>query len=148
MKWTNDRADNVDDRRGSGGGGMLVGGGLGTLIIAAIVFFLGGDPSSILSGGVNNSAPTEQRQLTQNELQIREFVKMLSAENGMKYHEPKIVLFESITQSGCGTAESSMGPFYCPADQTVYMDMSFFAEMQQKFGARVSEFTVAYVLAH
>ena len=159
MKWTNDRADNVDDRRGSGGGGMLVGGGLGTLIIAAIVFFLGGDPSSILSGGVNNSAPTEQRQLTQNELQIREFVKMLSAENnqtwekvfaenGMKYHEPKIVLFESITQSGCGTAESSMGPFYCPADETVYMDMSFFAEMQQKFGARVSEFTVAYVLAH
>ena len=104
MKWTNDRADNVDDRRGSGGGGgMLVGGGLGTLIIAAIVFFLGGDPSSILSGGVNNSAPTEQRQLTKEELQIKEFVRMLSAENnqtwtkifsenGMHYREPKIVL--------------------------------------------------------
>lgn len=161
MKWTNDRADNVDDRRGSGGGGggMLVGGGLGTLIIAAIVFFLGGDPSSILSGGVNNSAPTEQRQLTQNELQIREFVKMLSAENnqtwenvfaqnGMQYKEPQIVLFENVTQSGCGTAESSMGPFYCPADQTVYMDMSFFAELQQKFGAKVTEFTIAYVMAH
>lgn len=161
MKWTNDRADNVDDRRGSGGGGggMLVGGGLGTLIIAAIVFFLGGDPSSILSGGVNNSAPTEQRQLTQNELQIREFVKMLSAENnqtwenvfaqnGMQYKEPQIVLFENVTQSGCGTAESSMGPFYCPADQTVYMDMSFFNELRQKFGAKVTEFTIAYVMAH
>ena len=161
MKWTNDRADNVDDRRGSGGGGggMLVGGGLGTLIIAAIVFFLGGDPSSILSGGVNNSAPTEQRQLTQNELQIREFVRMLSAENnqtwenvfaqnGMQYKEPQIVLFENVTQSGCGTAESSMGPFYCPADQTVYMDMSFFNELQQKFGAKVTEFTIAYVMAH
>lgn len=162
MKWTNDRADNVDDRRGSGGGGgggMLVGGGLGTLIIAAIVFFLGGDPSAVLSGGMSNTTPTEQRQLSKEDLQIKEFVRMLSeennqtwekvfAENGMKYHEPKIVLFESITQSGCGTAESSMGPFYCPADQTVYMDMSFFAEMQQKFGARVSEFTVAYVLAH
>ena len=161
MKWTNDRADNVDDRRGSGGGGggMLVGGGLGTLIIAAIVFFLGGDPSSILSGGVNNSAPTEQRQLTQNELQIREFVKMLSAENnqtwenvfaqnGMQYKEPQIVLFENVTQSGCGTAESSIGPFYCPADQTVYMDMSFFNELQQKFGAKVTEFTIAYVMAH
>ena len=161
MKWTNDRADNVDDRRGSGGGGdgMLVGGGLGTLIIAAIVFFLGGDPSSILSGGVENSAPTEQRQLTQNELQIREFVRMLSkennqtwekifAENGMQYREPKIVLFEQVTQSGCGTAESSMGPFYCPADQTVYMDMSFFNELQQKFGAKVTEFTIAYVMAH
>ena len=161
MKWTNDRADNVDDRRGSGGGGdgMLVGGGLGTLIIAAIVFFLGGDPSSILSGGVNNSAPTEQRQLTQNELQIREFVRMLSkennqtwenvfAQNGMQYKEPQIVLFENVTQSGCGTAESSIGPFYCPADQTVYMDMSFFGEMQQKFGAKVTEFTIAYVMAH
>ena len=161
MKWTNDRADNVDDRRGSGSGGgdMLVGGGLGTLIIAAIVFFLGGDPSSILSGGVNNSAPTEQRQLTQNELQIREFVRMLSeennqtwenvfAQNGMQYKEPQIVLFENVTQSGCGTAESSMGPFYCPADQTVYMDMSFFNELQQKFGAKVTEFTIAYVMAH
>ena len=161
MKWTNDRADNVDDRRGSGGGGggMLVGGGLGTLIIAAIVFFLGGDPSSILSGGVNNSAPTEQRQLTENELQIREFVRMLSeetnqtwknvcAQNGTQYKEPQIVLFENVTQSGCGTAESSMGPFYCPADQTVYMDMSFFNELQQKFGAKVTEFTIAYVMAH
>ena len=161
MKWTNDRADNVDDRRGSGGGGggMLVGGGLGTLIIAAIVFFLGGDPSSILSGGVNNSAPTEQRQLTQNELQIREFVRMLSeennqtwekifAENGMQYREPKIVLFEQVTQSGCGTAQAEMGPFYCPADESVYMDMSFFNELQQKFGAKVTEFTIAYVMAH
>jgi len=161
MRWTEDRADNVDDRRGTGGGGgMLVGGGLGTLIIAAIIFFLGGDPSAVLSGGTSgNSAPTEQRQLSQEELQIREFVKMLSAENnqtwqkifadnGMQYREPKIVLFESVTQSGCGTAESSMGPFYCPADETVYMDMSFFGEMQQKFGAKVTEFTVAYVLAH
>ena len=161
MKWTNDRADNVDDRRGSGGGGggMLVGGGLGTLIIAAIVFFLGGDPSSILSGGVENSAPTEQRQLTQNELQIREFVRMLSkennqtwekifAENGMQYREPKIVLFEQVTQSGCGTAQAEMGPFYCPADESVYMDMSFFNELQQKFGAKVTEFTIAYVMAH
>ena len=161
MKWTNDRADNVEDRRGSGGGGggMLVGGGLGTLIIAAIVFFLGGDPSSILSGGVNNSAPTEQRQLTENELQIREFVRMLSkennqtwekifAENGMQYREPKIVLFEQVTQSGCGTAQAEMGPFYCPADESVYMDMSFFNELQQKFGAKVTEFTIAYVMAH
>lgn len=159
MRWTEDRADNVDDRRGTGGGGMMVGGGLGTLIIAAIIFFLGGDPSAVLSGGVGNSAPTEQRQLSQEELKIREFIQMLSeennqtwekifAENGMQYREPKIVLFEQVTQSGCGTAQAEMGPFYCPADESVYMDMSFFGEMQQKFGARVSEFTVAYVLAH
>lgn len=160
MKWTNDRADNVDDRRGTGGaGGVLVGGGLGTLIIAAIVFFLGGDPSSVLSGGIDNTVPTEQRQLSQQELQVRDFIKMLSAENNetwekifaennMQYKQPQIVLFENVTQSGCGTAESSMGPFYCPADQKVYMDMSFFSELQRKFGAKVTEFTIAYVMAH
>jgi predicted metalloprotease len=148
MKWTNDRADNVDDRRGSGGGGMLVGGGLGTLIIAAIIFFLGGDPSAILSNGVGNAPQTEQRELTAEELQVKEFVRMLSAENnqtwtkifsenGMQYREPKIVLFENVTQSGCGTAQAAMGPFYCPADETVYMDMSFFGEMQQKLSVMI-----------
>ncbi|MBS1573414.1 MAG: neutral zinc metallopeptidase [Bacteroidetes bacterium] len=162
MKWTNDSSDMVDDRRGSGGGGgMLVGGGLGTIIIAAIVFFLGGDPSSILSSGLSQSqsAPTEQRQLTTQEQQIGKMVKMIAGEteetwseifqqNGMQYKKPRIVLFENMTQSGCGTAQSSMGPFYCPVDQTVYMDMSFFSELQQKFGAKVTEFTVAYVMAH
>lgn len=162
MKWTDDRSGNVDDRRGSGGGGggMVVGGGLGTIIIAAIVFFLGGDPSAILSSGAgSSSAPTEQRQLNQNELQIGEFVKMVTAENeqtwskifadnNMQYRPAKVVLFESSTQSGCGTAQSAMGPFYCPSDQTVYMDMSFFKELQTQFGAKVTEFTIAYVLGH
>lgn len=69
-------------------------------------------------------------------------------ENGMKYTPPKIILFSETTQSGCGVAQSAMGPFYCPADQSVYMDMSFFNELQQRFGAKVTEFTVAYVLAH
>ncbi len=160
MKWTNDRSDNVDDRRGSGGGGMLVGGGLGTIIIAAIVFFLGGDPSAILNNG-SNSAPqqTEQRQLTKEELNIREFVRMLTKENektwtnifnqnGIQFRPAKVALFESVTRSGCGTAQSEMGPFYCPNDQTIYMDMSFFNELQQKFGAQVGQFTVAYVLGH
>lgn len=159
MKWTDDRSGNVDDRRGSGGG-AIVGGGLGTLIIAAIVFFLGGDPSAILSSGAGNSSQqTEQRQLDQNELQVGEFIKMITAENeetwtkifndnGMQFQPAKVVLFESQTQSGCGTAQSAMGPFYCPADQTVYMDMSFFNELQEKFGAKVTEFTIAYVLAH
>lgn len=159
MKWTEDRADNVEDRRGTGTGGMLVGGGLGTIIIAAIIFFLGGDPSSVLNNSISNSVQAEQRVLSPEEHQIHEFVSMLSAENnqtwdkiftenGLQYREPKIVLFESITRSGCGTAQAAMGPFYCPADQTVYMDMSFFNEMQQKFGAKVTEFTIAYVLAH
>ncbi|MEC5157549.1 KPN_02809 family neutral zinc metallopeptidase [Chryseobacterium sp. MP_3.2] len=161
MKWTNDRSGNVDDRRGSGGGGgMLVGGGLGTLIIAAIVFFLGGDPSAILSSGMgNSSAQTEQRDLSVEEVKVREFVSMITAENeqtwskifqdnGMQYSAPKVVMFENVTQSGCGTAQAAMGPFYCPADQMVYMDMSFFKELEQRFGAEVTEFSIAYVMAH
>ncbi|MGL6126619.1 KPN_02809 family neutral zinc metallopeptidase [Chryseobacterium artocarpi] len=161
MRWTDDRGGNVDDRRGSGGGGgMIVGGGLGTLIIAAIVFFLGGDPSGILnSGSVQSSGNSERRELTAEEKQIGQMVDMLDAwnsqtwnqvfkENGMTYVDPKIVLFEDTTNSACGTAQSAMGPFYCPADQKVYMDMSFFGELQQRFGAKVTEFTVAYVLAH
>lgn len=160
MKWTDDRSGNVDDRRGSGGGGgALVGGGLGTIIIAAIVFFLGGDPSAILSSGVSSAPQTEQRELSKNDLQVGEFIKMITAENeetwtkifaenGMQYRPAKVVLFTSQTQSGCGTAQSAMGPFYCPADQSVYMDMSFFQELQQKFGAKVTEFTIAYVMAH
>ena len=161
MKWTNDRSDNVDDRRGSGGGGgMLVGGGLGTLIIAAIIFFLGGDPSAILSSGMSSSTQqTEQRDLTPDELKVREFVQMVTAENertwgkifqenGMQYRAPKVVLFENATQSGCGAAQAAMGPFYCPADQMIYMDMSFFKELQQRFGAQVTEFSIAYVMAH
>lgn len=160
MKWTNDRSGNVDDRRGRGGGGMLVGGGLGTLIIAAIIFFLGGDPSAILSSGLGSGTQqTEQRELTKEELQVSEFVSMVTAENeqtwtkifqenGMQYRPAKVVMFENVTQSGCGTAQAAMGPFYCPADETVYMDMSFFRELQQIFGAQVTEFSIAYVMAH
>ena len=160
MKWTNDSGGNVEDRRGQGGGGLLVGGGLGTLIIAAIIFFLGGDPSSILMSGLANSSQrTEQRELTAEDKQIYKFVDMLSAankttwiqimqENGMSFTPAKVVMFEEITQSGCGTAQAAMGPFYCPADQTIYMDMSFFKELQQRFGAQVTEFSIAYVLAH
>jgi predicted metalloprotease len=159
MRWTDDRGGNVEDRRGLGGG-AVVGGGLGTLIIAAIIFFLGGDPSSILSSGAGSGSPrTEQRELTAEDKKIGEMVDMMGKwnittwdqvfqENGMQYTPPKIILFSETTQSGCGVAQSAMGPFYCPSDQSVYMDMSFFNELQQRFGAKVTEFTVAYVLAH
>lgn len=163
MKWTEDRSGNVEDRRGrsSRGRGTLIGGGLGTIIIAAIVFFLGGDPSALLSSNAMSPSTqqTSQRDLSQNELQVRQFIQMITAENeeswtkifaenGMRYRPARVVLFESATRSGCGTAQAAMGPFYCPADQTVYMDMSFFQELQQKFGARVTEFSIAYVMAH
>lgn len=160
MKWTEDRSGNVEDRRGMGGGGGLLGGGLITLIIAAVIFFLGGDPSAILSSGMGSTGPqTEQRELSAEEKQVTQFISMLTAENeqtwtkifqenGMQYRPAKVVMFEGITQSGCGTAQAAMGPFYCPNDETVYMDLSFFKELQDRFGAKVTEFSVAYVLAH
>ena len=162
MKWTNDRSDNVEDRRGKGGGrGMMIGGGLGTIVMVLVVMFLGGDPSAVLnnSGVMQGQAQTEQRQLTEEELKTYEFVRMVTAEteetwteifqeHGLEYRKPKVVMFEQITQSGCGTAQAAMGPFYCPADETIYMDMSFFNELQSKYGAKVTEFSVAYVMAH
>ena len=162
MKWTNDRSDNVEDRRGKGGGrGMMIGGGLGTIVMVLVVMFLGGDPSAVLnnSGIMQGQAQTEQRQLTEEELKTYEFVRMVTAEtektwteifeeHGLEYRKPKVVMFEQVTQSGCGTAQAAMGPFYCPADETIYMDMSFFNELQSKYGAKVTEFSVAYVMAH
>ena len=162
MKWTNDRSDNVEDRRGKGGGkGMMIGGGLGTVVIALIVMFLGGDPSTVLNNSaiMQGQGQTEQRELTEEELKTYEFVRMVTAEteetwteifeeHGLEYRKPKVVMFEQVTHSGCGTAQAAMGPFYCPADETIYMDMSFFNELQSKYGAKVTEFSVAYVMAH
>ena len=159
MKWTEDRSGNVEDRRGSGGGGLL-GGGLITMIIAAVVYFLGGDPSAVLNSGLGSGMQqTEQRDLTAEELKVQEFISMLTAENeqtwekifaenSMQYRPAKVILFSGVTQSGCGTAQAAMGPFYCPNDESVYMDLSFFKELESRFGAQVTEFSVAYVLAH
>lgn len=162
MKWTNDRSDNVEDRRGQGGGkGMMIGGGLGTVVMVLVVMFLGGDPSTVLNNSaiMQGQGQTEQRELTEEELKTYEFVRMVTAEteetwtevfeeHGLEYRKPKVVMFEQVTQSGCGTAQAAMGPFYCPADETIYMDMSFFNELQSKYGAKVTEFSVAYVMAH
>lgn len=162
MKWTNDRSDNVEDRRGQGGGkGMMIGGGLGTIVMVLVVMFLGGDPSMVLNNSaiMQGQGQTEQRELTEEELKTHEFVRMVTAEteetwtevfeeHGLEYRKPKVVMFEQVTQSGCGTAQAAMGPFYCPADETIYMDMSFFNELQSKYGAKVTEFSVAYVMAH
>lgn len=160
MKWTNDRSDNVEDRRGKGGRkGMMIGGGIGTIVMALVVMLLGGDPTAVLSSVANQQSNTEQRPLTQEELHTQELVEMLTAEmdetwaeifqeNGLQYRRPKVVMFEEITHSGCGTAQAAMGPFYCPADETMYMDMSFFNELHRKYGAKTGEFTVAYVMAH
>ena len=152
----------MEDRRGKGGGrGMMIGGGLGTVVMVLVVMFLGGDPSTVLNNSaiMQGQGQTEQRELTEEELKTYEFVRMVTAEteetwteifqeHGLEYRKPKVVMFEQITQSGCGTAQAAMGPFYCPADETIYMDMSFFNELQSKYGAKVTEFSVAYVMAH
>lgn len=159
MKWTNERGGNVDDRRGKGG--KVAGGiGLSTIVIAAIVYFMGGNPMEFISQSQQlQPVQTEERALTEEELHTGELVQMLDAwmtttwtqvfkENGSQYVPPKIVMFSQATQSGCGPAQTSMGPFYCPADQSVYVDMKFFSETLTRFGAETTEFVIAYVLAH
>ncbi len=161
MRWLGGReSDNVDDRRGSGGGGLVVGGGIGTVVIAVIVMLLGGDPSQIL----NRSAPTQQEQgsqapdgpqpddaaasFTRKVLASTEDVwGKIFQEQGSQYQEPTLVMFRGFTSSGCGTAQQAMGPFYCPLDQKVYIDLSFYDELAQRFQAP-GEFAMAYVVAH
>jgi predicted metalloprotease len=152
----------VEDRRGSGGFGMggkgILGGGLGIVFI--IVFMLlGGDPGQILSQSqiINQggNAPYEQ---TAEEEELAEFVSVVLAdteavwqdifyEYGEVYQEPILVLYSGYVQSACGTAGSSTGPFYCPGDNKVYIDLSFFQEMETQFDAP-GDFAMAYVIAH
>jgi predicted metalloprotease len=168
MRWEGNReSDNVEDRRGGGGGGggFGFGGGtvgIGTLVIALIgSWFFGVSPSTILnllSGG--SPAQVQQapaRKATANDPQTH-FVKTVVGltedvwteqfrANGATYRAPTLVLFEGRTGTACGTGESATGPFYCPGDQQVYIDLSFFNLMQQRFHVS-GEFTEAYVIAH
>ena len=159
MRWLGGReSDNVDDRRGSGGGGLLVGGGIGTVVIAVIVMLLGGDPSEILNQGgptqsvsqapVNPQADDAAAQFTRRVLASTEDVwTNIFAEQGSQYRKPTLVMFRGVTSSGCGTAQEEMGPFYCPLDQKVYIDLSFYDELAQRFQAP-GQFAMAYVVAH
>lgn len=159
MKWTSNRSKNVDDRRGMSGRGVAIGGGIGTLLAAVLIYFLGGDPAMVQNLQMETAPQQTERQLSESELQVREFISMLAGENELSwktilaehnipFRPATVVIFEQTTNSGCGIAQSAMGPFYCPADEKIYMDMSFFNELQNRFGARVTEFTIAYVLAH
>ena len=156
---------NVEDRRGFGipGGGMAVGGGCGTLIIVILALVFGVDPSQLLSGG--GGAPQEgpppatrtgpQQQQTDAESQ---FVRKILGttedvwndvfrRNGSQYREPTLVLFSGQVQSACGRASASVGPFYCPGDEKVYIDLSFYDELRSRFRAP-GDFAQAYVVAH
>ena len=162
MRLTGRReSSNVDDRRRRGGG-KKAGIGIGGLVIAALItWMMGGNPlsvlnqvdlSSVMTGQETSYEPTaEEEALAKFSKQIlagtedvwtQEFQKM-----GRTYEPPRLVLFTGNVQSGCGGASSSMGPFYCSADQSVYIDLSFFSQMRQQLGAD-GDFAYAYVIAH
>lgn len=160
MKWKDRQASsNVEDRRGMSGKGIAgIGGGLG-LVIVIIVTLLGGDPGELLgnigSTDQNNSAPYEE---TQEEKELAQFVSVVLAdtervwteefrEQGLEYKEPKLVLYSGSVDSACGTAGSSVGPFYCPGDMKLYIDLSFYQELKNQLQAP-GDFAMAYVIAH
>ncbi|GAB4019805.1 metalloprotease [Spirosoma sp. KCTC 42546] len=159
MRWLGGReSDNVDDRRGSGGGGLLVGGGIGSVVIAIIVMLLGGNPSDILNQSSPDQATSQAPSGPQADDDAAHFTKKVLAstedvwtklfsEQGAQYRKPVLVMFRGATSSGCGTAQQAMGPFYCPEDQKVYIDLSFYDELAQRFQAP-GDFAMAYVVAH
>ena len=163
MRLDGPESGNVEDRRGQrvGGRGVAVGGGLGTIALLVIALLLGVDPGELLQGQLG--APQQQQQ-TQYRQQApgddagRRFVAQVLGETeqvwnaefarrGARYQEPVVVLFSGATQSGCGFAQAQVGPFYCPRDQKVYIDLDFMADLQRRLGAQ-GDFAAAYIIAH
>jgi len=163
MRWQmGRRSDNIEDRRGVGMGGVAIGGGIGTVILVVVAMFLGVDPSVILQGGdtsVSTAPPArERRAAPPEEEQLKDFVSVILADTedtwteifrrmNREYRDPSLVLFSGAVRSSCGTAESAVGPFYCPPDQKVYLDLQFFRDLRDRFRAP-GEFAQAYVIAH
>jgi predicted metalloprotease len=164
MQWFGRReSDNVEDDRGGGGGGgrFALGGGIVSIIALAIYYFTGVDTSQLLNQVTTNSQPqTEQHANDPNapEDKQKQFVRVVLADTediwtkifsdmGKTYEKPRLVLFTDAIRSGCGNASSATGPFYCPADAKVYIDLSFYDELQNRFGA-AGDFAQAYVIAH
>lgn len=159
MRWTGRReSDNVEDQRGRSPRRM-VGGGIGMLVILLIVWLLGGDPMQLLQQmPVDNQSTVTTRAVNPEDDKLARFVAVVLADTedawnllfqqaGSQYREPKLVLFTDAVQSACGYSAAATGPFYCPADEKVYLDLSFFHELQERFQAP-GDFAIAYVVAH
>jgi predicted metalloprotease len=169
MEWENTPiSDNVEDRRG-GGGGFGVGGtgglGLGTILILTVIgYFTGIDPRMLIGGAevvsdMRSQAPQSQPAAPGVDDKMKLFVRhilgeteavwtdALPAQTGVRYQPATLVLYDGATNSGCGGAQAAMGPFYCPLDKKVYLDLSFFRDMQTKYGGG-GDFAYAYVIAH
>lgn len=162
MRWEGEReSSNVEDRRGIGGGGLAVGGGIGTVILALIVWFMGGDPRQVVQQQAPSGTDSAQTAGSRSpaEDQAARFVKVVLAETEdvwrdqfrkqlkREYQFPVLVLFTDRVQSACGMATAASGPFYCPGDQKLYLDLAFFNELARRFKAP-GDFAQAYVIAH
>lgn len=159
MKWKGRMGSgNIEDRRGMSRRGMVAGGGLGTIVIVILVLLFGGDPSQLLNNSPQDGYNNEQFTTTPEEDEMAQFVAVvlkdtetvwgkIFQESGSVYRQPTLVLFRDQVESACGLASSASGPFYCPSDQKVYIDLSFCDQLRTRFGA-YGDFAVAYVIAH
>jgi uncharacterized protein len=162
MLWRDRRqSDNVEDRRGVSRGGMAIGGGLGGIVVLVIALLLGADPRQLLeqvSGEDPGSGTSTSRPANPEEAELRQFVGAALADtedvwtdifrkSDKQYKKPTLVLFTDQVRSGCGVAGASVGPFYCPGDQKVYIDLGFYRELKTRFRAP-GDFAQAYVIAH
>lgn len=163
MRWKGRRqSSNIEDRRSSGGSGRAIvgGGGLIGIVLIIVVILLGGDPRPLLQQ-INQNAPAggnAQAEVNPQDDQLADFVSVVLADTedvwreqfrrmGKAYREPKLVLFRGSVRSACGFQSAATGPFYCPLDQAVYIDLSFYDEMTKNLGAP-GDFAQAYVIAH
>jgi uncharacterized protein len=158
MLWQGRRqSSNVEDRRGISGGGIAAGGGIIGVIALVLNFLLGGDGSNTQISLPNQNQPLSAEEQAAQDQQAG-FVKVVLADTedvwaqlfskaGTQYQDPTLVLFNGATSSGCGSASSATGPFYCPADRRLYIDLSFYSDLKNRFGAP-GDFAMAYVVAH
>ena len=162
MLWQGRReSENIEDERSSGGGRRIaVGGGLGGVILVVAYLLLGGDPQALVDSQQQQSQVSQSRPLNQNAPRddASKFVAVVLADTedawhtvfrqiGREYEEPKLVLFSGRTRSGCGFASTASGPFYCPEDRRVYIDLNFYRTLRERLGAG-GDFAQAYVIAH